>query len=88
MPVTCNNCGEEWPRDPVLEVECPTCSADVGEKCSRPSGHSGNFVHPHASRDKRAAQEHGCQCTEGDDSESEPEQEQDDGTTQLKLSSI
>lgn len=57
MTVSCNNCGEEWPRDPVLEVECPMCRADVGEKCKRPSEHSGGFVHPHSAREKRALRE-------------------------------
>ena len=31
MTVTCSKCGEEWPRDPALEVECPTCHAPPGE---------------------------------------------------------
>ena len=40
MTATCSNCGETWPRDPALEVACPTCHARVGVKCRRPSGHS------------------------------------------------
>jgi hypothetical protein len=56
MTISCNRgeCDREWPRDPVLEVECPTCGASVGRKCKRPSGHGGNFVHPHQSRDRAA----------------------------------
>lgn len=39
MSVHClNGCGRQWPRDPVLEVECPTCKAGVGVRCKRPSG--------------------------------------------------
>ena len=49
MAVSCNRgCGKSWPRDPVLEVKCPTCQAGVGVKCRRPSGHD---CDPHASRD-------------------------------------
>lgn len=55
--VVCRNCGQEWPRDPVLEVSCPKCNADEGQKCRRPSEHAGGFVHPHAGRDKRAMAE-------------------------------
>lgn len=41
MSVSCQRCPKTWPRDPVLEVECPVCGADPGEKCRtrRPSGH-------------------------------------------------
>jgi len=49
MTVSCSNCGEEWPRDPALEVECPTCHAPVGVKCRRPSGHPCEL---HASREQ------------------------------------
>lgn len=51
MTVTCSNCGEEWPRDPALEVPCPTCHAPVGVKCRGPSGHPCEL---HASRDRAA----------------------------------
>lgn len=51
MPVSCSTCGEEWPRDPALEVPCPTCHAPVGVKCRRPSGHGCVL---HASRDQAA----------------------------------
>lgn len=47
--VKCSRCGQEWPRDPALEVECPTCRAPVGRKCRRPSGHpvlGPNRMHP------------------------------------------
>jgi hypothetical protein len=46
-----DNCDRSWPRDPVIEVECPACHAGVGTRCKRPSGHRawrGNF---HAVRD-------------------------------------
>lgn len=53
MPVVCHACGQEWPRDPALEVECPKCDAKVGHYCivRRPSGHTANFgnktlIHP------------------------------------------
>lgn len=34
-----SGCSKTWDRDPVYEVECPQCGADVGVKCKRPSGH-------------------------------------------------
>jgi hypothetical protein len=53
MTVACSACGEQWPRDPALEVECPKCEAQVGNYCRvrRPSGHTANFgnktlIHP------------------------------------------
>jgi hypothetical protein len=51
MTVRCNACGEEWPRDPALEVDCPDCRAGLGSACRRPSGHS---CAVHASRDRLA----------------------------------
>lgn len=51
MTVRCSRCGQEWPRDPALEVECPTCHAPVGRKCRRPSGHRVFGDQPHAARD-------------------------------------
>jgi predicted RNA-binding Zn-ribbon protein involved in translation (DUF1610 family) len=51
MPVVCLKCGQEWERDPDLEVPCPVCGAGVGQRCRRPSGHSGPFVGFHAERD-------------------------------------
>lgn len=46
--VRCDRCGQEWPRDPVLEVECPVCGAQPGQACraARPSGyvHSASFA--------------------------------------------
>lgn len=39
MSVTCSRCGQTWPRDPALQVECPTCRAPAGRACRRPSGH-------------------------------------------------
>lgn len=44
-------CDRSWPRDPVLEVDCPDCHAPVGVRCRRPSGHSGPLVELHAARD-------------------------------------
>jgi hypothetical protein len=59
MTVFCSRdgCDQTWPRDPVLEVECPSCGAAIGTKCKRPSGHGGNFVHPHGRRDRLAVDE-------------------------------
>lgn len=63
MTVRCSQCGEHWPRDPALEVACPTCHAPVGVRCKRPSGHGCAL---HASRD-RAAMEAGFlrRCPKG-----------------------
>lgn len=50
--VSCSACGQEWPRDPALEVKCPTCNARTGIYCSevRPSGYRIRFgstlIHP------------------------------------------
>lgn len=46
-PVTCRRCGTRWPRDPALEVECPSpgCGARVGAWCKRPSGHRAMDIH-------------------------------------------
>jgi predicted RNA-binding Zn-ribbon protein involved in translation (DUF1610 family) len=52
MTVSCSACGQEWPRDPALELKCPTCNARPGTYCSqpRPSGHrvrfGGTLIHP------------------------------------------
>jgi hypothetical protein len=56
MTVTCNvpGCGRVWPRDPCLEVACPTCQAPVGQRCKRPSGHRCDW---HAERDLLADRE-------------------------------
>jgi hypothetical protein len=45
MSVTCSECGESWPRDPALEVPCPTCHARGGVRCRRPSGHPCELHH-------------------------------------------
>lgn len=34
--IRCESCGQEWPRDPALEVECPVCHAKPGQKCRVP----------------------------------------------------
>lgn len=52
MTVSCSSCGETWPRDPALEVPCPTCHAKIGQACKRPSGHKAMDVH--VARDKAA----------------------------------
>lgn len=54
MGATCRNCGKEWDRDPALGVDCPTCSAGVGQQCKRPSGHGCRI---HTKRDERALEE-------------------------------
>lgn len=57
MSATCNKgCGKTWPRDPVLEVECPDCRAPVGVQCKRPSGHRVWGGEPHPARDILADQ--------------------------------
>jgi len=54
-PVTCHACGEEWPRHPALEVECPVCRAHVGVHCKKPSGHAfWRNALPHVEREQRA----------------------------------
>lgn len=55
--VICHACGRSWHRHPALEVPCPRCRADAGAQCARPSGHSGTFVEPHVSRERRAVDE-------------------------------
>ena len=52
MSVRCEQCGDEWPRDPALEVPCPQCRAPIGSWCKRPSEHKAMFLH--ADRDKAA----------------------------------
>jgi hypothetical protein len=52
--VKCSACGQEWPRDPALEVECPVCRAGVGVPCKRPSGHETFGSQPHPDRDRLA----------------------------------
>ncbi len=52
--VSCSRCGQEWPRDPALEVKCPTCQMPVGRKCRRPSEHNVWGGELHAARDQAA----------------------------------
>lgn len=54
MTVSCERCGEVWPRDPALEVECPHCRAGVGKPCKRPSEHGIFGGGVHAARDQAA----------------------------------
>lgn len=54
MGAKCRNCGKEWDRDPALEVACPSCPAEVGQKCERPSEHKCRI---HTKRDQRALEE-------------------------------
>jgi predicted RNA-binding Zn-ribbon protein involved in translation (DUF1610 family) len=51
MNARCNACGEVWPRDLALEVECPDCHEPVGSRCRRPSGHACSV---HGARDRLA----------------------------------
>jgi len=37
--VVCSICGQGWKQDPALMVTCPTCRAEPGRQCVRPSGH-------------------------------------------------
>ena len=56
----CLACGQEWPRDPRLEVEYPACHAHIGNPCTflRPSGHrvTAAFAgaQPHVEREEAA----------------------------------
>ena len=56
MTISCSICGQTWARDPALEVPCPVCNADVGERCRRPSGHTVWGGQPHPERDRLAMQ--------------------------------
>lgn len=51
-PFKCGRCGQEWPRDPAVEVPCPVCGAAAGRWCRRPSGHKAMDLH--AARDQAA----------------------------------
>lgn len=58
LAVVCQSCGQEWPRDPCLEVPCPMCGAKIGGPCRRPSGHrvwSAFPFHPERERAAMAA---------------------------------
>lgn len=44
-PVTCEACGQTWPRHPALEVPCPRCRAAIGSPCKRPSEHTAEHFH-------------------------------------------
>lgn len=41
-PKTCTHdgCPKSFDHDPALEVTCPTCDAEPGDLCRRPSGHA------------------------------------------------
>lgn len=58
---TCTRCGQDFDRDPALEVACPKCRAAIGEQCRRPSGHPVNMLTSlhgiHAYRGKKALRE-------------------------------
>ena len=58
MTVHCQKpgCTVSWPRDPVLEVPCPSCKANVGVWCRKPSGHQMRGEY-HADRDLLADRE-------------------------------
>lgn len=53
-PATCLRCGQTWPREPALEVPCPTCFVPVGQNCRRPSGHPIPGDRIHHDRDRAA----------------------------------
>jgi hypothetical protein len=55
-PAKCYGCGQTWPRDPRLEVPCPSCFARVGQRCVRPSEWRGNFVGIHVARERAAVE--------------------------------
>lgn len=38
MTETCGACGREFTENPLRAVPCPTCGADPGSPCKRPSG--------------------------------------------------
>ncbi|MDN5696546.1 MAG: hypothetical protein L0G70_01075 [Rubrobacter sp.] len=66
MTAICHGCGQEWPRHPALEVECPQCGAAEGRGCKRPSDHAGPFVEPHAAREQAAVDQGVLElCPEG-----------------------
>lgn len=77
MSVACRACGRTWPRDPALEVPCPSCNAPIGRKCKRPSEHGVYGGQPHAARD-RAAMEAGFLelCPAGPTAQRNKEEEQ------------
>ncbi len=54
--VSCQLCGQKWPRDPRIEVPCPSCPAPVGVKCQRLSGHNVWGGQPHETREEAAIQ--------------------------------
>jgi hypothetical protein len=54
-PVTCERCGETWPREPALEVACPSCHKRAGAWCVRPSHHRAMALH--AAREKLAMEQ-------------------------------
>lgn len=47
QPTECARCGEKWPHDPALFVDCPACPARAGFPCKTPSGHTKMGVHNH-----------------------------------------
>jgi len=50
----CERCGQTWPVHPFSLVPCPICHAKVGQRCLRPSDHSGPFVGYHVAREQAA----------------------------------
>lgn len=63
-PFDCAHCEKHIDPDPVFQVDCPTCEAEAGEKCRRPSGHpvwdpkwGGLPKGCHAERDLKALKE-------------------------------
>lgn len=59
-------CGDEFPRHPALEIDCPSCKAKVGQPCKRPSEHTvfrgADGSKLHARRRKEAWAAKPCSC--------------------------
>lgn len=53
--VRCDACGQTWPREPALEVPCPTCLKRAGVWCASPSGHKWMQLHAERIEAARAA---------------------------------
>ncbi|MDT8278768.1 hypothetical protein RQ734_22180 [Roseomonas mucosa] len=52
--IECKACSAEWPSDPALSSNCPTCDARPGERCFWRGPHGYTF---HIARDRLAMRE-------------------------------